>query len=399
MATKVIFVSYVRLSDKTSRDWFIDYLIDKGVTVEYWDVVALVRDEYDEAAAKTTDYLHTLRTYSELENRLRRPENTNGYYVMVVTYAEFTIKLFRLMSKYNCKMLYVKWGDVPIRPVNRWRRLLSGLSNPLRLATRLFSREKAIAYRKLKLVKPFDIVFAAGKTISANSLYATKVVSINYADYDLYNKVRLENAAPIVCGHYAVFLDSYLPHHSDLNVEGWPAVDADRYYKSLSMFFEKLEAKYKIKVVIAAHPRANYDASNPFGGREIHSGRTAELVKNADFVIVHSSYSQSHAILNRKPIVFIYTDEMAIAYRHTLMNEVFDCAEYLDAAVYNIDRIDTSDQLVIKDVSLARYESYKYDFLTTPVSEHTTSREIFLRTINADDRPESSQPIGNVSSL
>ena len=94
MTKKVIYISYVRLSDKTSRDWFIDYLIDKGVTVEYWDVVALVRDDYYEAAAKTTDYLRTLRAYSELGKMLSLPENKNAYYVMVVVYTGFPLDFF-----------------------------------------------------------------------------------------------------------------------------------------------------------------------------------------------------------------------------------------------------------------------------------------------------------------
>jgi hypothetical protein len=382
MNKKVIYISYVRLSDKTSRDWFIDYLIDKGITVEYWDVVALVRDEYDEAAAKTADYLRTFRTYSELEKMLLLPENKNAYYVMVVIYAGFTIRLFRLLSKYNCRMLNIEWGEVPSNRINRWWKLSSAFSKPLRLTARLYYMVKAIVYRKLKLVKPFDIVFAAGQKILANSQHASKVIPINYADYDLYKKVKLENAASIVEGRYAVFLDSYLPHHSDLKVAGWPAIMPYEYYASLAKFFKQIEAQYKIKVVIAAHPRADYRAANPFCNREIHNGRTAELVKGADFVIVHSSYSQSHAILNKKPIVFIYTNEMLSTYKHTLMNEIFDCAAYLDAAIYNIDRITQSDQILIKDINLGCYENYKYDFLTTHETEDTTSREIFWQAIN-----------------
>lgn len=383
MTRKVIYISYVRLSDKTSRDWFIDYLIGRGVTVEYWDVVALVRDEYEEIAAKTTDYLHTIRTYGELEAMLRLPENKGAYYVMVVTYAEFSIKLYRLLSRHNCRMLYIEWGAVPIKFTNKWRRLFSGLTHPFRLAARLFYREKAILYRKLNLVKPFEIVFVAGKLVSPGSRHASRVVPINYADYDLCEKVRHEKIAPVIEGRYAVFLDSYLPHHPDLNVEGWPAIAPNEYYASLISFFDKLEAEYEVKVVIAAHPRADYRTFNPFGGREIYSFQTAELVKDTSFVVVHSSYSQSHAILNAKPIIFIYTSEMLTAYRHTLMNEIFDCAAYLDAAIFNVDEVIHGDQILIKDVNPSCYESYKYEFLTTRETEHTTSREIFWNVIDA----------------
>lgn len=385
MTRKVIYISFVRLTDKTSRDWYVDYLIGKGVTVEYWDVVALVRDGYDEAAAKTTNYLHTIRTYCELEERLRLPENKNAYFVMEVSYAGFTVKLFRLLSKYDCSMLNIAWGSVPVRGVNRWRRLWFGFSNPQRLALHFYYREKAIIYRKLKLIKPFDIVFAAGQVMLAANQYASKVVPINSADYDQYQKIKFENAMPLVAGSYAVFLDVYLPYHADAKVMGWSTVRPDEYYASLNQFFDLLEAKYKINVVISAHPRADYRVFNPFNGRQIFQGRTPDLVKDSDFVISHSSLSQSYAIFNLKPIVFIYTNEMLLVYERTAyIYEIYDAAEYLDAAIYNIDEITQGEQIVVKDVNLARYEDFKYSFLVSHESESTTTQEIFWREISAN---------------
>jgi len=384
MTRKVIYISFIRLTDKTSRDWCVDYLIGKGITVEYWDVVALVRDDYAEAAAKLTGYLRTFRTYSEVEGMLRLPENRNAYYVILVSYAGFTVKLYRLLSKYDCRMLFMDWGAVPTKRFNKWRVALSVFSNPWGLAKKVFFKAKAISYRKLRLIKPFDIVFAAGQVLMTGNHYATKVIPMNAADYDQYNKVKLENAAPIVEGRYAVFLDVNLPYHSDAKIVGWSTVRPNEYYASLNQFFGLLETKYKINIVIAAHPRADYRVINPFNGRKIYHGRTPDLVKDADFVISHSSTSQSYAILNHKPIVFIYTNEMLSVYRHTYMNEIYDAAEYLDAAVYNINEIIQCDQITIKDVNMGCYESYKYNFLTTHESEHMLTQDIFWREISAN---------------
>lgn len=381
MTAKVIYISSSRLTDKTSRDWYVDYLIGKGIAVEYWDVVALVRDEYDEAAAKTTNYLRIFQTYSEVEEILRLPENKNAYYVILVTYAGFTVRLFRLLTKYDCRMIFMAWGAVPTKRFNMWRKALSGFTNPLGLAKKIFFKAKAIAYRKLKLIKPFDIVFAAGEVLMAGDHYAAKVIPMNAADYDQYERVKLENAAPIVEGRYAVFLDVNLPYHSDAKVVGWSTVRPNEYYASLNQFFELLEAKYKINVVIAAHPRADYRVSNPFNGRKIYHGRTPDLVKDADFVISHSSTSQSYAVLNHKPIVFIYTNEMLSVYRHTYMNEIYDAAEYLDASIYNINEITRSEQIIVKNANPRCYESYKYNYLTSPESEHMLTQDIFWRGI------------------
>ena len=45
MKRKIIYVSFVRLTDKVMRDWYIDYLLGKGAVVEFWDVVSLLRKE------------------------------------------------------------------------------------------------------------------------------------------------------------------------------------------------------------------------------------------------------------------------------------------------------------------------------------------------------------------
>lgn len=381
MTRKVIYISPSRLTDKTSRDWYIDFLIGKGVAVEYWDVVALIRDDYAEAAAKTTGYLRIFKTYSEVEAMLDLPENKNAYYVMLVSYAGFTVKLFRLLSKHDCKMLFMAWGATPTGRFNKWRIALSGFSSPLRLAKKTFFKAKAIACKKLKLIKPFDIVFAAGQVLLTGNHYAYKVIPMNAADYDQYQKINSGNLAPIVSGRYAVFLDIYLPYHADAKVVGWSSVKPDAYYASLNQFFALLEKKYNIEIVIAAHPRADYRTLNPFNGRRIFHGRTPELVKDADFVISHSSTSQSYAILNQKPIVFIYTNEMLSVYRYTYMNEIYDAARHLNAAIYNIDEISNSEQITIKAADPECYESYKYNYLTSPESEHVLTQEIFWHAI------------------
>lgn len=381
MTRKVIYVSYMHLTDRVSRDWCIDYLIAKGVTVEYWDLVFLLRGEFDEFGTKATDYSRTFRSYSEVESMLCLPENRDAFYVMLINYDGYVARIFRLLSKYDCRMLFLAWGAFPIKRTQKWRKVLSGFSNPLQLAKKVFYKLKAIAYRKLHLVKPFHIVFAAGQVLMAKNLYATKVVPINLVDYDHYRKVKTEGGR-LVEGRYAVFLDVYLPYHSDLKFCGTQAVNPRDYYASLNRFFELLEVKYGIKVVVAAHPKAG-SSVDLFNGREIYHGRTPELVKDADFVIAHHSTSLSYAVLNHKPITFIYTDEMVTLYKHTVVSYLHDFAEYLDAAIYNIDKITQGDQIVFREVNLRCYDNYKYNFLTTHEPEHTATQEIFWREINA----------------
>lgn len=381
MRRKVIYVSFVRLTDKVSRDWYIDYLIEKGATVEYWDIISLVREDHSEHGAIYPDGLRTPRSFSQIEELLHRPENRDAIYVMLISYTGRTTKIFRMLSKHDCRMVFINWGAMPISPAPRWRRVISHLANPLLLAQKILDKTKAITYRNLKLVKPFDIVFAAGKTLLAADQNAVKVIPVNLCDYDHYMRVKFAEAR-LVKGKYAVFLDINLPYQSDLALYRMPAVNPDNYYQSLNRFFGLVESEYGVKVVIAAHPKSGYNTET-FQKRETYRLLTAELVRDADFVMTHNSTALSYAVLNCKPVIFIYTDDMMSLYKGTTIKEMRDFSKYLNSAMYNIDQIVDGRQVLIEVPNRKQYEDYKYSFLTTHETENTATQEIFWREINA----------------
>jgi hypothetical protein len=381
MNRKIIYVSYSHLCEKTERDWYINYLRSQNVAVEYWDLLPLLIGEVEESNSKSSDYLRMPRTHEALETLLRVPENRDAYYVMLINYEGRTVKLYRLLSKYNARMLFIAWA-FPGERSGRWYQVLHGVfSNPLKLAGKVLNRIKATAYRRFKIVKPFEVFFAAGQTLATSNQYAARIVPTNTADYDNYIRVQ-SSVVRVVKGRYAVFLDIYLPYQSDREICGLQPIDPFNYYQSLNRFFELLEVKYGIKVVVAAHPKADYSLET-FHGREIYRGLTPELVKDADFVISHHSASISYAVLNRKPLIIIYTNEMKRLYDHTVVMRLHrSIASYLDVALYNIDELEQSDQVAIKEINQEYYDNYKYNFLTTRESEHATSQEIFWREIN-----------------
>ena len=380
MKRKVIYVCFGRLTAKMARDWYIDYLIEKGVTVEYWDVVSLVREEHSEQGEQSPGYLHVLRSFNDVERMLRMPENRDALYVMLITYVARFARVFCLFSKYDCRMLYFAWGALPHDPVYKWRKLAAWLSTPYACVREIINRSKSIALRKLKLVKPFQIAFVAGDALMAGDSYASKVVPINYFDYDHYVRTKVAGTPRLVADPYVVFLDINLPHHSDLEFCGRPRIDAAGYYRSLNRFFGLLESEYGIRVVIAAHPRSDHDSAT-FEGRQVLRLVTADLVKDAEFVLSHTSTAMSYAVLNAKPLVFIYTEAMAAVYQRLFIREMRTYADYLDAPIYNIDEVSSARQVAVKRVNLRRYERYKYDFLTSRQSENMPTQEIFWREI------------------
>lgn len=381
MSRKIIYVSFERLTDRISRDWYIDYLIAKGITVEYWDIISLVREECNEVGMKSPAYLHIFRTFNEVEAMLRLPENRDAWYVMLISYGGRFTRIFRLLSKHNCRMVFIAQAALPTINLPRCRKILNHLCHPLRLSKLMFDMPKVYALRKLKLIRPFDIIFAAGQVLMARERYAIKIIPINICDYDHYMRVRSQERR-IVRGRYVVFLDTNLAYHSDLKINDMVPVNPVAYHQALNRFFELLEAEYKIKVVIAAHPTSNY-ADETFQGREVYRLKTAELVRDADFAITHHSASIGYAVLNLKPLIFIYTNEMLSLYKETVMRTMQAMSSYLESTIYNIDKITHGKQIAVKDVNVNRYENYKYEFLTSHESEHTTTQETLWREISA----------------
>ena len=372
----------MRLTNRVSRDWMIDCLISKGVPVEYWDVVPLLRGELKEFGAKKTDYLRTFKTYNEIEAAIRLPENNGAFYVMIVSYSGRFVRLFRLLSKFDCKLLQMTWGALPIKSAPRSRLMKLALLSPLQLFGKACLKAKAIAYKKMGLVKPFEMVFAGGGVLMQAKHFAKKIVPVNSVDYDRYIDVGIDNAQ-IIDRRYAVFLDNNLPYHSDFTLTGVATLRPPEYYDSLNSFFQLLEVKYRVRVVIAAHPTANY-VGDVFHGREIVYGKAAELVKDADFAISHHSTSISYVVLNTKPVVFIYTDEMKQLYQHNIVAYIHDFSDYLGASIYNVNEVTDASQIQINPADHLRYETYKYKYLTSSQSENVTTQEVFLSHLSAE---------------
>ena len=380
MMRKVVYISFVHLTEKYAHDWSIDYLIAKGVDVEFWNIVAITREKYTESHIKASNYSHELKSFSDLEARLNLPENRAAVYFMMVPGAAQFIRVLRLMSKYDCRMMYMAWGASPITTTRPSRQLLKHLGQPLQLAKRIFERLAMIVSMRSGLLKAIDTVFAAGEVLVKNQRFAARIVPINFIDYD--NFMRLRAAESVVHdGPYAVFLDTNLPHQTDLRVLGLPALDPHNYYFSLNRFFDRVESQCGVKVVIAAHPKSNYDMDR-FHGRACIRDLTPQLVKYAEFVITQTSSALSYAVLNFKPAIFVYTDDMLSLYTDTFMRQLHEISGYVDAPLGNIDRIADVSQIIIRPPNVERYECYKYDFLTTHESENTSTREIFFRELS-----------------
>ena len=379
---RVVYISWMPLTNYVKRTWFIDDLIKSGVLVEYWDITKIYRENIKEFGELKEEYIIYIQNFNEIKKYISDLINEDVVYILLLSPSIHTLALYRLFKKFECKTVFIKWGGMPIKAVeiHNFRRILQKLLDPLRIFGILYFEILQYLHIKLHLVSKYSLCFVAGESLLKEDNFACKVSQINMSDYDTYVK-SIANKTEIITGRYAVFLDIYLPFQSDLVLTKTLPLDPDEYYRSICNFFKHIEGKYGIKVVIASHHKANNTLAT-FDGRNCYYGKTAELVKHADFVISHHSTSIGFAALNKKPVIFIYTEGMYKLYRDSRVQWIKDLAKYFQVEAYNVD--DVGDIERVKKVKSpdSVYEDYKYQYMTTHKSEFSSATEIFLKEIH-----------------
>lgn len=159
---------------------------------------------------------------------------------------------------------------------------------------------------------------------------------INHPDVEKY--LCLQNAPSIRNDRYIVYMDQYYPLHPDLEEaesEINHAEVAVSFYRSVNKFFAEIERQMNCKVLVAAHPVADY-STNPFDGREIVYYKTAELVKDSIGVCLHYSSAANFMALYDKPVVVFECD--ATRQSPIFTKHIHHIAGILNIPVLDIDK-------------------------------------------------------------
>lgn len=382
---KVIYISYIPLSPKILKDFFINDLRQNGIETAYWDLSKLYFPKQFKKKDILNDWEKQFRTFSQLKKTIKIQNKTgNIFYIPIITYTGKVLRLFRLLTKNQCKILFFARGMLPspsLSATDRFKTLLS--SKELLDKGYLFILNRiAHFYKKMGWVKPYDAFFYAGSEgyhtigIGANIDKKHSIqIPVNSFDYDKY--LTKKGTPPFIDQPYIVFLDEYLPYHPDFLMFNMKTIDAKEYYDQINNFFDKLESQMKLKVVIAAHPKADlYQTENPFNGRQVFFNKTCELVKDSKFIVAHMSTAISFSVLYKKPILLLSTTGIReTIYSHHLFIENF--AKQLNTTMILWDNInDAADK--IPEVDNQAYDQYIYKYLTSQVCEKQQSKDIFI---------------------
>lgn len=157
-------------------------------------------------------------------------------------------------------------------------------------------------------------------------------VHIHNLKYDEYLKCKEER---IIEQKYILFMDAGLAHLPSVAGKD-NSIDKDAYLKRMNCLFDRLETKYNMPVIVAAHPKSHY-SEGAFGKRKVILYKTPVLLKYAEFILAHYSTSLIDLVLQKKPVVFLYSKAYMNSSSKTILVTTVEYARMLNAPLIDIE--------------------------------------------------------------
>ena len=374
MIERIIFLLETPFNLRDYRRFGIEFLQGQGFKVEVYDQTSIVHprlsEKYTPPDAFDFDGLTIFNSRSELYDMLQNLSDKD----FVIIYGSFDLR-----GLGSCRALSRSGADYAISCANalpipthkeNWLQFL------LRKLRELISFRRMETWKRLFMklplrwlgVKPPRLILAGGSK-SFNYPYPvgnrTDLLWVHTLDYDLYLKEKSNTSQerPI-----AVFLDEFFPFHPGYIIKGdKPPITADRYYELLNNFFNIVERSTGLEVVIAAHPRSNYeDLPDYFNGRKCIRGKTVNFIKECRLVLSHYSTALNLANLFHKPVTFITCSDLDNTWDSY---HIIEAAKWFGKRPIYIDKNDDIDWAQELKANKDSYDDYRKAYIKTEHSK------------------------------
>lgn len=359
---KIIYFLEEYFNERDYHRFGIETMMNNGFDVEVWEFTRLIAPEAYIASAPPDpirfDGHRSFDDFGAAEAAIKTLDSSI-FVVLMVHYTLYSLPLFRMLSKQGISFSTSLFAlPVSSGAKELWSRRLKKIT---------LKRVLDKTFRKIPFgcfgVKPAKIVLAPAEKYLLADSYAingeSEFLWAHSYDYDTY--LGLKDLDQTKGSNAGVFLDEYLPFHTDYLYLDLPVkVVPDEYYPALVKFFDYIEESFNTRIVIAAHPRSHYEEHpDYFGGREVVRGKTAELVRNAGFVLMHNSTAINHVVLFKKPMIFFTTDKVNASILEDPTIEWL--ASFFGKKAHNLDRevsIDFDEEMRIDEDAYYRYRNY-----------------------------------------
>lgn len=354
------------------KELFYDLFEKAGLDLEVWDMSQVIFPGISNSdQIKEAPYLKKIESEEEFISKLNQEDITNIVIIVEIFRNWKNRRIFKILSDRKVKTVKIELYGNTVIP----QPFISKLSYiRIQDICRIIKNKYEIL--KLKLYNRLNNVNSNADIILSSSAYFKRDFCFNHPDYE---KFMFEDEEPFIEGNYIVFCDVYFPFHSEMKylkkIKKIP--DGAHYQFLMRKYFDYLEKKYKMPVVIAAHPKSNY-SGNEFGNRRIIKYRTDNLVRHASMVTMHLCNSVSYSILGNKPLAYIVTnDYLTIPNFKNQVDLVVKSVLGLD--YYNIENEDYQEKFKFEKVNNKIRENYIYSLLTSRKTENQKNSDTLKR--------------------
>ncbi len=230
---------------------------------------------------------------------------------------------------------------------------------------------KFIKFSKIILLK-------AGSGKLSNAIHGN-VEYLNFNSFDISNHLILNNKKNLIQKNYILFLDTPTPYFKGdryILGEHYKKNEIENWYNNLVTFFNNLENILNSRIIIIPHHK-NKGFKNPYFNKfEINHENDAviRLSPNCKFIISKGSTAISSAIINYKPLLFIYSSWYKKDKNY--ISNLFYLTKLLESKAINIDKY--TDKQIFNSLyfNKKKYDLYKYKYLTHKNTENTPNYKI-----------------------
>ncbi len=373
MIKRIIFIVVGGFSKRDYERFGIEILWENDFTVEIWDLTSVLHPQASHLEFKNNDLpvnlVTEIKVREEMVGKIGSLSSTD-FVVNILSYDFWGLITYVALS--NSKAYYgvtcANSLPVPISMSPRnylLKRIVDVIRNfDVETMMRYFNRIAS----KTQDIKPPKLVLAGGQR-SFTSQYpvdsSTEILYIHTLDYDIYLKERERPSCDIQA---AVFLDDQLTTTPELAMFGErPCMGTEKYCSLMNRFFDFIEEKTGLEVIIALHPRANLQVVvGYYKSRKCLIGQTAHLVHGSQMILAHCSSSINFANLFCKPIIFMTLSEIKGSMYDHLIGEM---AAWHGKKPVIIDKFQDIDLDNERKISVSDYEHYRSSYIKVKDSE------------------------------
>ncbi|MFM6928212.1 MAG: hypothetical protein ACKOX6_07095 [Bdellovibrio sp.] len=314
---KIIFLVETGFSQRDYERFGLKKFTESGFKVAVWDLSEFKQENIEIRTDVIVKEYVRVRHYSEFK-KLCSELSSQDFIIVNISLSRKTFLYWSVISKCPAKLCSIRLGVIPVGGVKLTfavflRRAFNAIRGPRKLVD--FFVQKFIS--KFIYIRDIDFYLTAGEMAIPRAVSSDKIIRGTSLDFNLF----LDNPDKGK-RDFIVFIDEFEPFHPDYIRMGVKTIEAETYYLELNKFFEFIENKWSLPVVIAAHPLADlkkYEAY--FRGRSFFKGKTVELIRDSSVVVSHTSTAVQMSMLYNRPLVLIYTADMLERYKASVIQQ------------------------------------------------------------------------------